>query len=282
MLVAARVAAYAPPDERDVALLQRAVDLLERSDLRSGADEAHWIAYCLVLHERDEEARALSDVALAENRRTGDVWTLCFGLYARSALERATGRVDVAHSYALEAVALAEEIGERWRLSQALGLLAEAEAARGRVERCREALTARRRVVGEELFERDRAWDWALPHGVALVAGGRLEEAIPELEAALRVAKDADAVSLRSWHHLVPLELAEAYALAGRRREAEALLRAEGASIERCWLVRPRARLARVRGLLASEAQIDRAFAEARALLQMRPHLLEEARIELC
>ena len=41
-------------------------------------------------------------------------------------------------------------------------------------------------------------------------------------------------------------------------------------------------KLARVRGLLASEAKIDASFAEALALLERMPHHLEHARVELC
>jgi len=46
--------------------------------------------------------------------------------------------------------------------------------------------------------------------------------------------------------------------------------------------VRPRARLARVRALLAPERAIDVAFAQALVLLEEVPHVLEHARIELC
>jgi DNA-binding CsgD family transcriptional regulator len=280
MLLAARAKVNAPPDERDVDLVGRARELLERPELRAGAEEAHWISYCLSLHERDDEARRLSDRAMGEERASGDVWTLCYGLYARAAIEQATGRVDVAHSYALDALALAGEIGEAWRLSEAHGVLAEVEAARGDAAACERVLNTRREHVDESSFRRDWAWTWSLPLGVALVGAGRHEEAIPELEATLAFSR-SDAVGPRAWYHLVPLELAEAYARAGRRRDAEALLLDDGPAIEWCRLSRPRAKLARVRGLLASEATIDTAFAAALTLLERTPHHLERARLSL-
>ena len=91
---------------------------MERPGLREGWEEVHWITYCLALHERDdEERRRLSDRSLAEARTDGDVWSLCFGLYARAAIEQATGRIDAARAWVSEAVPLAEQIGEPSRLA---------------------------------------------------------------------------------------------------------------------------------------------------------------------
>jgi DNA-binding CsgD family transcriptional regulator len=85
----------------------------------------------------------------------------------------------------------------------------------------------------------------------------------------------------RSWYRLVPLDLAEAYVGAGQSRAAEALLRELEPGIEACRLVRPRARLARIRALLVSEARVDAAFAAALPLLEEAPQHLERARVEL-
>jgi DNA-binding CsgD family transcriptional regulator len=279
MLIAARAMSNAPPETRDAELLDRAHELLERAELRVGAEEAHWISYCLAVHERDADARRMSDRAMGEARDAGDVWSLCFGLYARAAIESATGRVDVAHSYALDAVALAEEIGETWRLGEAYAILAEVEAARGDVQACERRLDARRPHVDEAAYKRDWAWAVSLPLGRALVAVGKHDSAVPELEAALAFSRTV--AGPRTWYHLVPLELAEAYASIGRARDAEALLREAAPAIESCALVRPKAKLARLRGLLAAEGAIDSTFAQALAHLEAMPQHLETSRVEL-
>jgi DNA-binding CsgD family transcriptional regulator len=253
----------APPDSEDDALVARAAQLLEQRELRTG-EQPHWIAYAQAELERDEDARRLSDLALGEARAAGDVWSLCYGLYARAALELVTGRVDTARSWSAEAVPLAGQIGEPWRLEQAQAVNVEVEAARGNVAACES---------DEPGTEPD------LHVGRALLAVGRSDEAVPRLESAAQAYSERRP---RGWYRLVPLDLAEAYVLAGRRRDAEEVLRSIAPGIDACRLVRPRAKLARLRALLASEGKTDAAFAEARALLQEVPHPLERARLELC
>jgi DNA-binding CsgD family transcriptional regulator len=275
-LVVARTSMPAPPDEQVDALVSRAVALLELSELRAGSEEAHWIAYVLAELERDEDGRRLSDLALSEARSAGDVWSLCFGLYARAELELVGGRVDVARTWAGEAIPLAEQIGEAWRTGEANAVLAEVEASRGNV-----AGVERGEAIAREV---PRYWNplsaahWELVHGRGRLAVGDFEEAARHLETAWQTLS---ARASRTWFHLVPLDLGEAYALAGARREAEAAVRRAAAGIEACRLVRPRARLARVRGLLAGEGRIDAAFSESLALLDQVPHQLERARLEL-
>jgi DNA-binding CsgD family transcriptional regulator len=254
-VVTARFRRPVPPDAEDEALVGRAAELLERSELRTG-EQPHWFAYTLAELERDTEARELSDLALGENRAAGDVWSLCYGRFARAVLETVSGRVDAASAWVAEAVPLAEQIGEVWRLEQAAAVRQEVGGLRGIPDEC-----------GEDLHL-----------GRALLGTGRPEEAIPVLE---RAAEAAGRGMPRSWLRLVPLELAEAYALAGRARDAEVALRAIAPAIEGCALMRPKARLTRVRGLLAAEARIDATFAQAGAFLDERPHLHEGARLEL-
>ena len=277
-LLTVRTSTVLPPTEDDLALVLRAMELLERRELRLGSEEVHWVAYCLALHERDEEARRLSDRSLSEARANGDVWSLCLGLYARAAIEQTTGRIDVAHAWASEAVPLSEQIGEPWRIAEAYGVLSETEFGRGNPAAADLALEAKERhfrPVRPDLNDLYRS----IAVGTALVACARFEEAIRSLEQASRYPHLKVA---RAWYHLIPLELAEAYAFAGQRREAEASIRETAAQIESCPLHRPRAKLARVRGLLAPEAGIDAAFSEALDLLDRMPHLLEHARVELC
>jgi DNA-binding CsgD family transcriptional regulator len=277
MLLAARASAGTPPDERDAELLGRAVELLQRPELRTGTEEAHWVSYVLALHEHDDEARGLNDRALAEARAVGDVWSLCFGLYARAAIEQTTGRVDAASAFALEATGLADQIGEPWRRAEAAAVLGEVEAARGNLEACTRILEER---IG--LLPQPRPFGEAaelLPIGFALSACRDYARAIERLEPVVPVFRTGFP---RAWYHLLPVELAEAYLGAGRARDAETLLREAAPGIESCMLVRPRAKLARVQSLLAPEAKIDASFAQALTLLEAVPQPFERARVELC
>jgi len=193
-------------------------------------------------------------------------------------MEQATGRIDVAHAWASDAVQLAEQIDEPWRIAEAYGVLGETEFGRGNAEATEQALAAKEerfRPVRPDLNELYRNTGV----GIALVASGQYDEAIVRLERAVHAVGITVA---RAWYHLTPLELAEAYVRTGRRKEAEAMLRPLAAGIEDGPLVRPRIKLARIRALLARESEIDDAFAEAHRLLEMVPQHLEHARVELC
>ncbi len=184
-LLTVRTSTRLPPDEVDLSLVLRAAELVEQPELRQGSEEVHWIAYCLALHERDDEARRLSDRSLTEARANGDVWSLCFGLYARAAIEQATGRIDAAPAWVSEAVQLAEQIGEPWRIAEAYGVLAETEFGRGDVAATQAALEAKElhfRPVRPDLNDLYRN----TAAGIALVACGRFEEAIQSFERAAR------------------------------------------------------------------------------------------------
>ena len=255
-LITARMARPVPPDEEDDRLVARAAELLERPGLRTG-EQPHWIAYALAELEHDDEARALSDVALVEARAGGDAWSLSYGLYARAVVELVGGRVDSARTWVADALPLAEQVGEVWRIEQANAVREEIEAA-----------------CGNSLED-----EGGLQRGRSLLALGRFEDAAPLLETAVRELAGG---SPRAWYRLVPMDLAEACVGMGKASEAERVLHDAGPAVDGCRLVRPRARLARVRALLAPEAKIDAAFAESAGLLEDRPHPLEHGRIELC
>jgi DNA-binding CsgD family transcriptional regulator len=268
--VSARMRRPVAPNEDDERLVFRAAELLEKRELRTG-ERPHWIAYALAELERDQEARRLSELALAEARTDGDVWSLCYGLFARAALELVAGRVDAARSWAAEGRSLAEEIGEPWRVHEARAVQVEVEAARGELDACE-------RFAVQTSPEPDPV-DVALHLGRALLAHDRPGDAVPHLETAARAFSEG---LPRGWYRLVPLDLAEAYIYAGRAKDAETLLARAAPAIEQCRLVRPRAKLARVRGLLASEAKVDVAFEASRVLLEEVAQPLERARVELC
>ncbi len=274
-LVSARMSRGLPPDDEDDEAVTRAAELLDKPELRTG-EQPHWIAYSLAELERDEQARTLSDLALGEARAAGDVWSLCYGLYARAAVELVGGRLDAARTWAAEALPLAEQIGERWRLEQAQFVRVEIEGMRGSLA-TREDARVPSLAAGETPGAPDAVV--ALHLGRSLLALGRFEEATALLEVA---AREFSAGTPRAWYRFITLDLAEAFAATRRRADAEVLVRDAVPGIEGCRLVRPRARLARVRALLAPERAIDVAFAQALVLLEEVPHVLEHARIELC
>lgn len=274
-LVSARMSRGLPPDDDDDEAVARAAELLEEPELRTG-EQPHWIAYSLAELERDEQARTLSDLALSEARVAGDVWSLCYGLYARAALELAGGSVDAARTWVMEAVPLAEQIGERWRLEQAHSVRVEIEGMRGNLATREDALVG---SVGGGEAPAALDSNAALHLGRSLLALGRFEEAAAHLEVAAAAFSPG---TPRAWYRFVPLDLAEAFAATGRRTDAEVLVRDAAPGIEGCRLVRPRARLARLRALLGPERAIDAAFTRAASLLEDVPHVLEQARIELC
>ena len=269
-LHSARMLRPVPPRHEDLALVARSAEVLERLELRSSYDDAPWIAYCLALHERDGEARALSDVVLRESRATGDVWMLAYALFARAALEQAVGRLDTARGFATEGVALAAELGEPWRLSEANGILAEVESGCADVDACRAALDAMARPDERGALR---------GLGFASLGAGRFQDAVALLERAN--ALDQHGVA-RAWYHQLPLELSEAYACVGRVDEATALLDALAPGIERAPLLRPRAAFGRLRALVAPPGCVDEAFAGSLTALEQAPHPLLRARTELC
>ena len=264
-----------PPDATDLQLAARAEELLGNPELRAGAEEQHWIAYCLALFESDDPARRLSDTGLAETRASGDVWNLCFALYARAAIEQVTGRLDLARPYAIEALALALDIGETYRFNEASAVMAEVDAARGAREDALRVHDARRGIAERDphiVFYRSQLRAWIC------MARGEFAEAISHLELAVPDIRSGPA---RAWYSLLPLELADAYLSAGRRGDAEAQLREVGPEIEGSPLLRPKAKLARVRAFAAAEGHYDAMFGATLSMLDRMPQAFDRARTEL-
>ena len=248
-LVVARMTTGAPPDGEDLALVARAAGLLDRAELRAGSEEAHWISYCLALHERDDEARHLSDRCIADARAVGDVWSLCYALTARAALEQATGRIDLARAWASEALPLADQIGEPYRICESYAVMAEVESARGSLDDCRRAheVSIEHQWAGAPVPA-----EAGLVFGLVSLACGRFGDAVAHLETAASYLGDV-ALS-RAWYQLIPVELAEAYARAGREGDAEGVLpgcgrrNRERPAPATAGEARPRTRAARCRG----------------------------------
>jgi DNA-binding CsgD family transcriptional regulator len=153
--------------------------------------------------------------------------------------------------------------------------MAEIDAARGAREEALKVHDARRAVA-----IRDPHLPFYQSHlrGLISLAHGEFDDAIGHLETAVRFSRSGAA---RAWYHMVPLELADAYLSAERKREAEAQITDVAPGIEGSPLVRPKAKLARVRAFAASETRYDSMFGEALSLLDAMPQAFERARTEL-
>ena len=275
-MLALRMRSGTPPGANELSLVVQAAALCEQASLRR-TDLAAWIAYCLAAHERDDEARLLSDRVLAESRSVGNVWTTCFALYARSAAEHQVGQIGAARDFAVEALSLAEEIGEPWRTTEAAALVAGAEATQGRETECIRHLEAAREAYPD--FGAPRTFFENRIRGVVALATGRNTDAVDHLEISWSLVGHGVA---RAWYHLVPLDLCEAYVRSGRRSEAEALLTLVAPAIDACHLIRPKAVVARLRGMLADASNIDTEFGAAFRLGDERSSPHEHSRTELC
>ena len=265
-----------PPDREDLDLVMRAAELLQHPELRAGSEVLFWITYCLALFEFDERARALSDLGMAEARAAGDVWNLCYGLYARAAIEQTTGRLDAARPYAIEGLALAEELGEMFRFNEASSIMAEVETGRGAGEEAKRIHAARRGVA-----ERDPSTPFYVANlqGWVALADANFEEAVKAFEKTLPFLRGGGPA--RGWYHFAPLGLAEAYLGVGRKREAEAQLRTVAPEIEGSPLQRPKIKLLRVQASAAPDGRHDAIFGRAMELLDAMPQPFDRARVEL-
>lgn len=110
------------------------------------------------------------------------------------------------------------------------------------------------------------------------MACGEFAEAISHLEVAVPDIRSGPA---RAWYSLVPIELADAYLSAGRRGDAEAQLREIGPEIEGSPLLRPKAKLARVRAFAAAEGHYEAMFGATLSMLDRMPQAFDRARTEL-
>jgi len=226
--------------------------------------------------EEYERARGECGAIVAGARAAGMIGMLPFPMAVEADACHRLGDWDAADERSAEAVALAEETGQRGPLQQALVIRVWLLAGRGEEDAGRKAA--------------ERALAIAEPAGFGAVttfvrAGlgflelglGRVSEAIAELEwvAGFTAEHGLDEPTLIPW---VP-DLVEAYVQAGRTDDAEraAALLAEQA--ERAGGAFARSLAARAEGLVATD--FDRPFELAYELDDQRPAPFERARTAL-
>jgi len=242
--------------------------LIDRADALSarnggdatGGQPSLYLGAALARAGRHARAREVLTRIIAEARNAAAADMLPYALVRLAGVELDTGRWRVAAAALAEARQLAQETGNSADHGLALGALAWLEAAQGDVEACgahsEEALELARRLGSGSGLDRAAA---AL--GLLELGRGRPERAIASLG-------DVGSEQEVGWSdaaltpHRLP-DLIEAYALAGRLREAHAALAVFSADAERTRRPSALAAAARCRALLAPDSELDARFAEA-------------------
>ena len=235
-------------------------------------------AHASVWTERFERAEALFDRLIGSLRDVGAAGSLVYPLAARSHLDFRTGRWPAALAGADESVRLARETGQESLLAHGLGALAEVEAGLGRAEAAREhanesvALCQAQGAPATAIYGAGALCllelglgnlDAARDHGLAAErAFGETEGDEPGV---VRYAPDLIEVLWR---------LGEADEVPARIDE----LARQGDRPLHTWT---QAVVERLRGLMASDDQVDAHFARALELHAQTRQPFETARTQL-
>jgi GMP synthase-like glutamine amidotransferase/DNA-binding CsgD family transcriptional regulator len=259
--------------------------LIDAADARSSHDGADhdrphpYLGAALALAGRSERAREVLTELIAQARNAGAADLLPYALVRLAGIELDTGRWRVAAAALAEAVELAQETGNNADHGLALGTIAWLEAAQGHVDECRahanEALDLAGRLGGGSRLDRAAA---AL--GLLELGCGQTERAIVAFEEVRDLQQKAGWSDAARTPHRLP-DLVEAYALAGRTRDAQATLDVFYAEARRTGRPSALALAARCRALLAPDSELDARFADALAPDLQTTGPFERARTEL-
>jgi DNA-binding CsgD family transcriptional regulator len=235
-------------------------------------------AHSSVWIEKFERAQRIFDRLIAAAREASAVSALIYPLAARSHLDFRLGRWAAARAEATESVELAQDTGQLPLLAHSLAALAHVEAAMGADDACRRHVTEGLALVGR--FQGEATGTY-LHHALALLelGLGRIPEAIVALE---EVQRHADHLQMQPSVVQWAPDLIEAYARAGRRDEALALIDAFEVRARRTGSRWAAAAVARLRALLAPDAEFRAGFDAALALHDGLPMPFERARTLLC
>ena len=257
-------------------LLDEAVRWYERRPERTGAEYAAEALMWLGDHER---VATLLDDVIDDCRRTGGLPMLSQTLVLRADLGYRTGRWPAALADATEALALARDAGQSIHSAYALAMLAILEAARGDEERARADAThamALGRRHGLRVVDECAAFALA----ACELAQGRPEAALEQLEplaaAVAKTGRGEPAIVL--W----PADLIEALIATDRRDDAGDALSALALQVRRTGGAWAEGVVARYRGVLAPDADVDPPFARALACHERSGMPFELARTRLC
>ena len=235
-------------------------------------------AHASLWTEKFDRAERILDRLVAAARDASAVSALIYPLAVRSHLSFRLGRWAAARAEAAESVELAQDTGQLPLLSHSLAALAHIEAAGGQEEECRRHVTEGLALVTRLQGEATGAYLTAAL-GLLELGLGRIPEAIQALEETQRTA---DRLGMQPSLLMSTPDLVEAYARAGRRDEAVALVdvfEARGRKTGARW---PQAAVGRLRALLAPDEDMRAQFEAALALHEGLPMPFERARTLLC
>jgi DNA-binding CsgD family transcriptional regulator len=264
--------------EQGEALLSATEPYLLEGDPLAIVEVVGMAAHSAIWIENFDRAQRIFDRLIAAAREASAVSALIYPLAGRAHMDFRLGRWAAARAEATESVELAQDTGQLPLLAHSLAALAHTEAGMGADDECRrhvaEGLALVARFQGE-------ATGTYLHHALALLelGLGRIPEAIAALEAVRRAAEH-----LQMQPAVVPWapDLVEAYARAGRRDEALALVADFEARGQRTGSRWAQAATARLRALFAPDAEMRAGFEAALALHDGLPMPFERARTLLC
>jgi len=264
--------------EQGDALLSACEPYLLEGDPLAIVEVVAMAAHSSIWIEKFERAQRIFDRLVAAAREASAVSALIYPLAARSHLDFRLGRWAAARADATESVQLAQDTRQLPLLSHSLAALAHVEAALGAEDSCRRHVTEGLALVARYQGEATGTYLHAA-HGLLELGLGRIPEAIVALEECQR---HADRLQMQPSLVQNTPDLIEAYARAGRRDDAAALIDAFEPRTVKTGSRWGQAVVARCRALIAPEAEFRAGFEAALALHAELPMPFERARTLLC
>lgn len=227
--------------------------------------------------ERYDEAHALAAEAIHELQARGALKTLSHALCAMTQIETRRGDLMRAQETGLRSLDLAEAIGEPLQIAFAASFLAAAEALRGLGADVRTHAAAAMAALPGETVRTTLEARAAI--GLLELQLGHPDQAVADLERVVRACRSLGIVD-PGYVQAAP-ELIEALIRSGQDSWAEdelSRLEHDARTTNRVWAM---AAAARCRGLMASDSDVDRTFADALAWHAKAGRPVEQARTEL-
>ena len=264
--------------EQGDALLSACEPYLLEGDPLAIVEVVGMAAHASIWIEKFDRAERILERLIAAARDASAVSAMIYPLAARAHLDFRLGRWAAARAGAAESVELAQDTGQLPLLSYSLAALACTEAALGQEDECRRHVKEGMALVAR--FQGDATGTYLnAALGLLELGLGRIPEAIAVLEEAQGTA---ERLGQQPAVVMFTPDLIEAYARAGRREEAAALLdgfEARGRGARSRWA---EAATGRLRGLLAPDDAMRAQFEAALALHDDLPMPFERARTLLC
>jgi DNA-binding CsgD family transcriptional regulator len=257
-----------------MALLERHAAVLEQPELWSAAPEiVGTVALAEACVERFEDAQRRLVAVVDHARQTGALRALAFPLAVQADVHFRSGRWAHALDCAVEAVQLAEDVGEGALLASNLAYLARIEGAIGREQECRlHAGAALEIIVAHSLHGIAPYPRHAL--GLLELGLGAPDRAVTQLEL---IKSDVGEPGLALWQGDLGLAVIQSGDLArGRRILSELEMTAARTGRHHAHAI-----VCRLRGMLAAASQFDQPFAVALQAHGRAGLPFEQARTEL-